>query len=131
MAQRELELILVRQLAGYLTIPLLVVDEKGDLIFFNEPAEGILGRRFDEMGAVRRGEWSALFKPTADDGTPLKREEQLLYIATEYRRPAHRRFWIQGLDGVRRKIEGIAFPLIGQRRRLLGALGVFWKLEGS
>jgi PAS domain-containing protein len=125
---QDIELILTRQLASYLNMPVLIVDPKGDLIYFNESAEPILGRRFDETGVIRRGEWSALFKPTDDTGAALPREELPLFIATEQRRPAHRRSWIQGLDGVSRLIEGIGFPLLARDDRLLGAVGIFWEI---
>ena len=128
MTHREIELILTRQLASYLNMPILIVDPKGDLLFFNESAEAILGRRFDETGVIRRGEWSKLFVPTTDDGALIPREEQPLFIATEQRRPAYSRSWIRGLDGMRRQIEGIAFPLQGVGDRFLGAVGVFWEV---
>jgi PAS domain-containing protein len=129
MPQREIEVILMRQLASYLSMPILIVDPKGDLVYFNEAAELILGRRFEETGEIRRGEWSALFKPTNDDGSPVPREDQPLFIATEHRRPAHRRSWIRGLDGVHKQIEGIAFPLLGHRDRFLGAAGIFLEVQ--
>jgi PAS domain-containing protein len=129
MSQHDLELILTRQLASCLNVPILVVDPQGDLLFFNEAAEPILGRRFDETGTIRRGEWSALFQPTNSDGSPVPRQEQPLFIATEQQQPAHRRSWIRGLDGVNRQIEGIAFPLRGVGDRFLGAMGVFWEVE--
>ena len=129
MSQQELELILARQLASSLDVPILIVDPNGDLLFFNESAEPILGRRFDETGLIRRGEWSTLFNPTDEDGSPVPREEQPLFIATEHRRPAYRSSWIHGLDGVKRRIEGIAFPLRGVGDRFLGAIGVFWELK--
>src|SRR5262249_6814511 len=123
-----IELVLMRQLASCLSMPILVVDPQGHLVFFNEAAEPILGRRFEESGEIRRGEWSSLFTPTNDDGSPVPREELPLFIATEHRRPAHRRSWIVGLDGVRRQIEGMAFPLLGYGERLLGAAGIFWEV---
>ena len=129
MAQQPVEVILVRQLASYLASPILLVDAEGDLVFFNEAAEPILGRRFDETGTIRRGEWN--FKMTHEDGTPIKREDRLLYIPTDLRRPTHQRFWIQGADGVARKIEALAFPLEGQAGRNLGSLAIFWELNGS
>ena len=129
MPQREIELILMRQLASYLSMPILIVDPEGNLVFFNEAAEPILGRRFEETGEIRRGTWSALFSPTDDDGSPVPREEQPLFIATEQRRPAHRRSWIRGLDGVVRQIEGIAFPLLGHGEHFLGAAGIFWEVK--
>ena len=62
MAQREIELVLMRQLASHLAQPILAVDRQGDLLCFNEPAEALVGRRFDEVGKIRSGEWSELFK---------------------------------------------------------------------
>ena len=47
-----IQIILTRQLAGYLSVPLFLVDPKGNLLFYNEPAEVILGRRFEETGAL-------------------------------------------------------------------------------
>ena len=126
MAQRAIEVILMRQLASYLAVPIVVVDPKGDLVFFNESAEPLVGRPFEGTGIIRRGEWSARFKPTWEDGTPVARDDQPFFIATERREPVHRRYWMQGLDGVRREIEGIGFPLIGQSDRMLGAVGIFW-----
>lgn len=128
MAQREIELVLMRQLASYLAQPILLLDANGDLLFFNEPAEAIVGKRFDEVGEIRRGEWSGFFKPSDDDGTPIKREKLPLTIAIDKGEPAHLRYWIQGLDGVRRRVEGTAFPLVGQAGRILGAVGIFWEI---
>jgi PAS domain-containing protein len=127
--QPEIEMILMRQLASCLRMPILIVDPNGDLLFFNEAAEQILGRRFEETGTIRRGEWSGFFQPTNDDGSPVPREEQPLYIATERRCPAHRRSWIRALDGSMRRIEGVAFPILASQNRCLGAAGIFWELE--
>jgi hypothetical protein len=41
------ELILMRQLASYLAMPILLFDPAGNLLFYNEPAEALVGRRFD------------------------------------------------------------------------------------
>jgi len=126
MAQHGIEMILMRRLAGLLTMPVVLVDPLGDLVFFNAAAAPILGRRFEDTGAILRGEWSSLFRPANPDGSPIKREELPLFVATEHRRPSHRRCWVRGLDGVARDLEGIAFPLIGQGERMLGAVGAFW-----
>jgi hypothetical protein len=42
-----IQIILTRQLAGYLSVPLFLVDQKGNLLYYNEPAEVLLGRRFE------------------------------------------------------------------------------------
>jgi PAS domain-containing protein len=129
LAQQAVEVILMRQLASSLAVPILVVDNKLNLVFFNEPAEKIVGRRFEETGMIRRGEWTNMFRPTYEDGSPVKREEMPLTIAIDQGRPAHNRSCIQGLDGAVRTIEGIAFPLEGQSGRKLGAVGIFWEVE--
>ncbi|HSD09604.1 MAG TPA: hypothetical protein VLF14_01370 [Candidatus Binatia bacterium] len=127
MSNPDVEMILMRQLASHLALPILIVNPNGDLLYFNEAAEPILGRRFDETGPIRRGEWTGMFKPVDDDGSPLTRDKQPLFVATQELRPSHQSSWIQGLDGVRRHIEGIAFPLLGQGGRLIGAAGIFWE----
>ena len=42
--QQPIEMILLRQLAEHLAIPMWVIDGAGDLVFFNEAAEPTLGR---------------------------------------------------------------------------------------
>ena len=129
-SQKEIEVILARQLADYLAMPIFIVDPQGTLIFYNEPAERILGRRFDETGEMPVGEWSTLFEPTDEEDKPLAPDSLPLVIALTERRPAHRSFWIRGLDRVRRHIEVTAFPLIGLAERYLGAIAIFWEVGG-
>jgi len=127
MTQREIELILTRQLASYLTLPIFIVDPDGTLLFYNEPAEAILGRRFEETGEMPVGEWAQIYTVTEDDGTSTPVDELPLMIALRERRPSHRRVHIRGLDSVRREIEVTAFPLIGLAGRHLGAVALFWQ----
>ena len=70
-----IQIILTRQLAGYLSVPLFLVDPKGDLLFYNEPAEALLGRQFDETGAMPAEEWSTVFTPVDDEGRPIPAAE--------------------------------------------------------
>jgi PAS domain-containing protein len=130
MSQKAIEVILTRQLASYLATPIFLVDDTGTLVFYNEPAERVLGIRFEETGEMPASEWSVLWNATGDDGLPLAPEQIPLMIAVAERRPAHAKFWIQGLDGVRRRLETTAFPLIGQADRRLGAVGIFWETNG-
>lgn len=126
-SQKEIELILARQLASHLAMSIFIVDPPGNLVYYNEPAEAILGRRFEETGEMPIEEWSTIFKPTDENGNPLAPESLPLVIALTQHRPAHRGMWILGLDGVRRLIEVTAFPLDGQAERYLGALAIFWE----
>lgn len=127
MGQYEVEVILTRQLASYLAMPIFVVDPQGNLIFYNEPAEAILGQRFEESGEMPAEEWATIFQPTDEDGEHLPPEQLPLVVALVEHHPAHRDFWIRGLDGNRRHIGVTAFPLIGQAGRCLGAVAIFWE----
>ena len=123
-----IQLILARQFAGYVDVPMFLVDPDGTLLFYNEPAEVILGRRFDETGAMPASEWASKFEPVGDDGRPLPAEELPLMIALSRRRPAFRRFEIRGLDGVLRRLEVAAIPITGLKGEFLGAAALFWEL---
>jgi len=129
MGKREIEIVLMRQLASYLAVPILVVDRDLDLLYFNESAEPIFGRRFDETGEIHRGEWSDVFRPADASGVPIPREEQPLAIAIDRNEPSNRRLWLTGLDGVAREIEGLAFPLETRDAGLVGAAGIFWEVR--
>jgi PAS domain-containing protein len=129
MSQKEIEVILTRQLASYLAMPVFIVDSLGNLIFYNEPAEMILGLRFEETGEMPAAEWATAFMPMDEAGTPLKPEALPLMIALAERWPTHGDFYIRGLDNVRRHIEVTAFPLIGQAGRNLGAVAIFWEVK--
>lgn len=129
MAQREVELILVRQLASYLTIPIFVVDPEGTLIFFNEPAEALIDRRFDETEELPLEEWTATLLPSDAEGRPLPRDERPLVVALEQHRPSHNCLWITGRNGDRVEIAVTAFPIVGQAGRDLGAVALFWGAE--
>ena len=127
MAQKELELILTRQLADYLAVPIFIVDPAGTLVFYNEPAERLLGKRFNETGEMPAAEWSTMFAQEDEAGKPILPEEIPLMIAHTQRRPAHRTMWISGLDKARHQIDVTAFPLVGLAGRRLGSVAVFWE----
>ena len=131
MAQKEIEVILTRQLASYLAMPIIIIDSVGTLLFYNESAEMILGRRFEETGELSADEWVQTLVVTDEQGTPLAPETRPLLIALTEQRPTHCDMWIEGLDHVRRHIEITAFPLIGQAGRHLGAVSIFWEVEAS
>jgi PAS domain-containing protein len=129
MSQKEIEVILTRQLASYLAVPVLIVDPAGTLLYFNEPAEAILDRRFDETGEMPAAEWSTIFLPTEETGEPLPPEELPLLIAITDDRPVHCRMRICGLDHLTRHVEVTTFPLVGMAGRCLGAVALFWEVS--
>jgi len=129
MAQKEIEMILLRQLASYLAMPILIADPEGTLLFYNEPAEQLLGKRFEETGEISTDEWAEALMLTDEHGMPIPPEARPLIIALDERRPVHRQMWGQGADGVRRHVEVTAFPLIGETGRHLGAVALFWEVQ--
>jgi len=122
-----IERILVRHLGSRLAVPLFLVDSEGTLVFYNEAAEEVLGRRFDDAGEMSFEEWTGVFAVRNDGGQPLAIDELPLVKALRERRPAHSRFDITGLDGVMRSLEVSAFPLEGQGGAQLGAVALFWE----
>ena len=129
--QKEVELILVRQLAAYLTLPIFVVDRAGNLLYYNEPAEQLLGLRYDETGEMPVDEWSTVFVPQDERGEPLAQDALPLVRALSHQSPQHGRMVIDGLDGARRTLDVTALPLIGQHGRELGAMAVFWEVPAA
>jgi PAS domain-containing protein len=128
--QQPIELILLRQLASYLDVPVFVVDADGRMIHYNEPAEALLGVPFEEVGDMGMADWLAGFRPGDEAGAPLPEHEVPLRIALVERRPVHRELWISGLDAVRRPIGTTCLPIIGQGSQSLGAVAVFWPKAG-
>ena len=126
MAQQPIEMILLHHWASYMAIPIGVVDIDGNLIYYNEPAEAIIGTRFDDAGVINAADFAEIGETTDLDGKPLKNSELPLVIALTEQRLAHRELRIRGLDGKWRSIESSAFPVIGQGGRHLGA-ATFWR----
>ena len=124
-----IQIILTRQLAGYLSVPTFLVDPKGTLLFYNEPAEVLLGRRFDEAGPMPGEEWSTIFAPEDQEGQPIPPAELPLMIALQEQRPAYQQFFIRALNGLRRHLEVVAIPILGIQGEFLGAVALFWELD--
>ena len=124
---QPIELILMRELADHLATPIFVVGPTGDLIFYNEPAERLLGTRFDETGGMPFGKWATDFSPTNGRGAPIPPDELPLAIAVQQRIPANGRIWIRGADGKKRRLTITAIPLQGQWGEHLGAAAIFWE----
>ena len=127
-AQHQVEVILVKQVASYLATPIFVVDPTGNLVYYNERAEKLLGRRYDETGEMPMSEWSTIFVPTDEAGTPIPGDALPLAVALAQHEPAHDTMWITGLDHVSHHISVTALPLVGQQDRELGAVAIFWEL---
>lgn len=129
MPANQIEIILSRQLADCLSTPIFLTDPDGNLLFYNEPAEELLGKRYEETGKMPIEEWSTIFKPMRENGEELPPQELPLVKTLKLHRPAHGSFWIESLKGEHYKISVTAYPIIGRSNRFLGAVAIFWKNE--
>lgn len=125
MPGRPLQLILARNLLSSLSTPAFLVDAEGNVLFFNEAAGAMLGRRYEETGTMLLGEWSSTFGPFDDDGEAIPFQDLPLTAALRGNRPAHAGFRIRSATGVEHEIEASALPIIGDSN-FHGAMVVFW-----
>ena len=124
---KHLALIIARELASQLATATFIADADGDLVFYNEAAEKVLGRTYAEAGAMPASEWPSLFRVEDPDGAPLPLEKLPGGIALAEKRPAHARICIVGLDGQRRMISVTAMPLFAHPTDVVGMVAFFWE----
>ncbi len=124
-----IEIILNRQLADCLAIPVFITDIDGNLLFYNEPAEEILGRRYEDTGEMPVEEWSTVFKNKDENGEPLLAEELPLVKTLKHQLPYFKTFWIESLQGKAEKISVTSYPIVGRAGGFLGAVAIFWRPE--
>lgn len=127
MAAYEIEIILNRQLADCLSIPVFITDTKGNLIYYNEPAEEILGKRYDETGEMSVEIWSTIFKPKDELGKTILPDDLPLVKTLKNCYPYHKTFWIESLKGKSEKISVTSYPILGRAAKFLGAVAIFWE----
>jgi PAS domain S-box-containing protein len=125
--QKNLVLILARELASKIATATFVADAEGNLVYYNEAAEKILGRTFAEAGEMPATEWAQLFEVEELDGGAMPLERMPAGIALLERRPAHHSFRIAGLDGAKREISVTAVPLLARTDDLVGVVAIFWE----
>jgi PAS domain-containing protein len=129
-AQRPLELILARNLLTSISTPAFLVGEGGTLLFFNEAAGAMLGRRFEDSELLTAADWTHEFGPLDESGSPIPFESIPATLALRSSRPYHGRFSIRGAGGSRLDIAASAIPIVGPGGSS-GAIVIFWPLEES
>jgi PAS domain-containing protein len=126
--QRHLVLILARNFASRLATPFWLVDVEGAVIFFNEAAEDLLGRRFVEGRGAPRDEWTRDVEPRDAEGNRMPYEALPTSVAIREGRPAHADLiYIRDAEGVDHQIGATAFPLFAHADECLGAIAIFWE----
>jgi PAS domain-containing protein len=111
-----------------LSTPAFLVDEGGLLVFYNEAAGTLLGRRFDEVGHVGPSEWGGLFGPYDTAGETIPYDDLPVVLAVRAGRPAHATFGVRAFDGEVHAVECSAFPILTAHGSQ-GAIAFFWPVE--
>ena len=125
--QRHLILILARNFASRLATAAFLVDADGRVIYFNEAAEELLGTGFGEGHGMSREEYLGRFRVADEQGERLAMADTPIGMAVNRREPAHMPVRITAGDGVARRIEATAFPLMAHAGDLMGAIAFFWE----
>jgi len=126
--QKHLVLILARQFASNLSTPTLIADERGSLVYYNEAAEAVIGRRFAETGEMPIDEFTAEFDPRTLESEPLAPERRPIRVALDGHRASHLAYLVTSTDGVEREVEVSAFPLFAQTEEFVGIVAMFWRV---
>ena len=125
----EIEIILNRQMADSFTIPVFITDTAGNLIFYNKPAEVVLGKEYEETGEMPVEVWSTIFTPMEETGKIIPPEELPLVKTLHNCQPYHKSFWIKSLTGELEKIALTSYPIQNNASKFIGAVAIFWKLK--
>ncbi len=121
---QPLDLILARNLMSVLETPAFMVDGDRAIVFYNEAAGELLGKRFEETGRLTREQWNEI-GPVDREGNPIDNEELPLSVAVREGRPAHGRFCICTDSKAILEVETSAVPLVSGGD-FHGAMVVFW-----
>jgi PAS domain-containing protein len=126
-AQHPIEMILLKQLASLIAVPVWITDADGRLVYYNEPTEEIIGVRFEDAGELSAEQLAEVFVICDLDGSPLGNDDRPLMIALTKQMSAHRRIRFLRADKQWREIAVTAIPIIGEGNRQLGAMVTMWE----
>ena len=126
---RPLELILARNLVSIISLPAVLVDADGRIVFYNDAAAQLVGAPFEEIGSMTRDEWNARYGPVDEHGDALAVDELPLAVAVREGRPAYERLRVRAERGLL-EVEAGALPLLGPAG-YRGAMVFFWVAGAS
>jgi len=129
--QKSVVLILARELASNIATPMLLLDQNGTLVYYNEPAESVFGTRFDAVGEVRADVWDERWPVTDAEGRPISLMNSPLADVILHQTPGHQSIRVTGLDGEVRSVDATVFPLFDSGHQFVGAVGVFWQTSNG
>jgi PAS domain S-box-containing protein len=125
---KHLVLIIAREFASNLATPTLIADDEGQIVFYNEAAEEVIGTTFAEAGEMPLDEYSASFAPRERGSEePLPPESLPARIALDERRAVHKQLRVTSRDGVERDVAVTAFPLFAHADEFVGIVMITWR----
>lgn len=127
-AHKPIQLILARQLASCVAMPIFLFDAEGALVYYNETAELIFNQRFDETGEISADEFIQLITVADEHRQPIPPQERPTILARRERRPVSRTIWTRQGDRDWRHLQVTALPLIGEGDEMFGVMHIFWEI---
>jgi PAS domain-containing protein len=125
---QRLLMVQARNLITNLALPAVLTDADGQLLFFNDAAAELLGRRFEEVGRLSREDWARQIGPFDDQGRAVATDDLPIARVVHTGRPAQGRFHLRFDRQELREVEVSALPL-AEPGFLEGVLLVFWPVE--
>lgn len=122
----SLPLIVAREFASNVAIPVFLVDADNELVFYNEAAQIAFGTPFAQPGTMRQGDWSERFQPTRADGSSYPRDQLPVVVALEKHEAAHGVMQVTAPDGNRVTVEITAIPLWSSPDEFAGVMAIGW-----
>jgi PAS domain-containing protein len=126
MATQPVELILARNLVSHITLAALLIDPDGVIVYFNDAAGELIGRRFEEVGPLERDAWNAEFGPFDEFGAVVPTQDMPVTVALREGLPATDRVRLRLRDEELVEVEVSALPF-NTVDGLQGALVTFWR----
>lgn len=130
-ALKSLVLIRAKHLAESVTTPMLLVDANGNMVFYNEAAEMVVGRAFNDVGPVPAADWQERFRVRARDDSPAPLEKMPGWMDLKGERPGLGHLRLTTIEGRDLDVAVCAFPLFTSQHQFDGALVIFWEEDGA
>lgn len=130
MPSQPVELIIARNLMAAVELAAFIVNPDGVIVFFNDSAGRLIGRRFEDVGPLTRDEWNSQFGPFDEFGQLLPSGELPLTVALRDGLPANGSFHLRTHSGEFLDVEVSALPLV-TAQGFEGAIIVFWRSQNG
>lgn len=121
-AQKPVELILTRQLAGYVDVATLLFDAALSLVFYNDAAAALLGRSFESTGPLPAPQRQMTLGLGSAAQDPVA-------LAVSDNTPAHGHMTLRTFDATMVEVACTVVPMRGQTGESVGAVAYLWPVE--